>query len=441
MMEYEYAAVLRDEIIRLRTEADKNHDEKNRTPAGRVPHGRAGQAVQDRLLQPQLLRPLRVGEAAMNALLPSVLLRGSKKRHPSAPLLTGWTICTAHPSARWCAKRRGSAYGIICRLPGRSIRGRDSFLQLLDFVSELLFCPQMENSAFLPQLVQQERQNLQNAMQSVLDDKGAYCERQMLRSMCRGERYACGRLGEPEELDAIDARTLWTHYESLLASSRVELFYLGSQSADEIAVQLRPLLAQLPRAACVMASTVPGPQPQTLRRFSETMPLAQSRFSMGFRTDVTLQSAQYPAMLLLNAMLGGGEQNRLYTVVRGQLALCYEAGSWYDGHKGILAASAGCGRADLTAVEQEILRQLAELAEGRFSQAELEIARAGLLSDLRLLCDSPGRLDEFYTGRAAAGILQSPAELAAAVRAVPAEDICAAARQVRPDTVYTLEEA
>lgn len=106
-----------------------------------------------------------------------------------------------------------------------------------------------------------------------------------------------------------------------------------------------------------------------------------------------------------------------------------------------LAASAGCGRADLTAVEQEILRQLAELAEGRFSQAELEIARAGLLSDLRLLCDSPGRLDEFYTGRAAAGILQSPAELAAAVRAVPAEDICAAARQVRPDTVYTLEEA
>ena len=46
----------------------------------------------------------------------------------------------------------------------------------------------------------------------------------MLRSMCRGERYACGRLGEPEELDAIDARTLWTHYESLLASSRVELF-------------------------------------------------------------------------------------------------------------------------------------------------------------------------------------------------------------------------
>lgn len=171
------------------------------------------------------------------------------------------------------------------------------------------------------------------------------------------------------------------------------------------------------------------------------MPLAQSRISLGFRTDVTLRSAQYPAMLLLNAMLGGGEQNRLYTVVRGRMALCYEAGSWYDGHKGILAASAGCGRTDLPAVEQEILHQLAELAAGRFSQAELETARTGLLSDLRLLCDSPGRLDEFYTGRAGGGVSQTPAGLAAALRAVTAEDICAAARGVRPDTVYTLEEA
>ena len=171
------------------------------------------------------------------------------------------------------------------------------------------------------------------------------------------------------------------------------------------------------------------------------MPLAQSRISLGFRTDVTLRSAQYPAMLLLNAMLGGGEQNRLYTVVRGRMALCYEAGSWYDGHKGILAASAGCGRTDLPAVEQEILHQLAELAAGRFSQSELETARTGLLSDLRLLCDSPGRLDEFYTGRAAEGISQSPAELAAALCAVTAENVCAAARRVRPDAFYTLEEA
>ena len=388
------------------------------------------------------LRPLCEGEAAMNALLPSVLLRGSEKT----------------PSIRAIACRldelHGASVGALVRKKGEiqltglfadcledQYAGEAVFSQLLDFVSELLFCPQTENGAFLPELVSQERRNLQTAMQSVLDDKGAYCERQLLRSMCRGERYACGRLGEPEALEELDEAALWRQYKTVLASSRVELFYLGSKSAGEAEALLQPPLAHLPRAACIPVGTNPSPQPQALRRFSEALPLAQSRLSLGFRTDVTLQSAQYPAMLLLNAMLGGGEQNRLYTVVRGQKALCYEAGSWYDGHKGILAASAGCGRADLPAVEQEILHQLAELAAGRFSQAELETARTGLLSDLRLLCDSPGRLDEFYTGRAAEGVSQSPAELAATLRAVTAEDLCAAARQVRPDTVYTLEEA
>lgn len=35
---------------------------------------------------------------------------------------------------------------------------------------------------------------------------------------------------------------------------------------------------------------------------------------------------------------------------------------------------------------------------------------------------------------------KAPAELAAALCAVTAEDVCAAARRVRPDAVYTLEE-
>ena len=293
------------------------------------------------------LRPLRAGEAAMNALLPSVLLRGSEKT----------------PSIRALADRldelHGASIGALVRKKGEiqltglfadcledQYAGEAVFSHLLDFVSELLFCPRTEHGAFVPELVSQECRNLQNAMQSVLDDKSAYCERQLLRAMCRGERYACGRLGEPEELDKIDVRTLWAHDKSVLASSRVELFYLGSKSVGEAEALLQPLLAHLPRTACVPVGTNPSPLPQELRRFSETMPLAQSRISLGFRTDVTLRSAQYPAMLLLNAMLGGGEQNRLYTVVRGRMALCYEAGSWYDGHKGILAASAGCGRTD-----------------------------------------------------------------------------------------------
>ena len=182
------------------------------------------------------------------------------------------------------------------------------------------------------------------------------------------------------------------------------------------------------------------PQPKALRRTQERLPLAQGRIALGFRTGITLHDGRYPAMLLCNAILGGGEQNRLYTVIRGEQSLCYEAGSWYDGHKGILCAEAGCDFADLPAVEAAILQQVGALAAGDFSQQELDIARAGLLSDLRAMHDSPGRLDEFLTGRAAENLPQDPDALAAALRRVTKEDVRQAAAAVTPDTVCTLEE-
>ena len=180
------------------------------------------------------LRPLRAGEAAMNALLPSVLLRGSEKT----------------PSIRAIADRldelHGASIGALVRKKGEiqltglfadcledQYAGEAVFSHLLAFVSELRFCPRTDHGAFVPERVSQECRTLHHAMQSVLVDKSAYCARQLLRAMCRGERYACGRLGEPEALDKIDVRTLWAHDKSVLASSRVELFYLGSKSVGE----------------------------------------------------------------------------------------------------------------------------------------------------------------------------------------------------------------
>ena len=366
------------------------------------------------------LRPLRQEEAGMNALLPSVLLRGSESA-PSIRAIADRLDALCGASVGSLVRKKGEiqltglfADGLEDRYAGEPV-----FSRLLELTAELLLRPRTQGGVFVPQIVMQERQKLLDTIESTLDDKAEYCQTQLLRQMCRGEAYAVGRLGEAGSLAAVDEAALWAHYQKVLASSRAELFYLGSKPAQEVAALLRPLLKDLPRGACVPVSTAPGPQPKALRRTRERLPLA---------------------MLLCNAILGGGEQNRLYTVIRGEQSLCYEAGSWYDGHKGILCAEAGCDFADLPAVEAAILQQVGALAAGDFSQQELDTARAGLLSDLRAMHDSPGRLDEFLTGRAAENLPQDPDALAAALRRVTKEDVRQAAAAVTPDTVCTLEE-
>ena len=214
----------------------------------------------------------------MNALLPSVLLRGSESA-PSIRAIADRLDALCGASVGSLVRKKGEiqltglfADGLEDRYAGEPV-----FSRLLELTAELLLRPRTQGGVFVPQIVMQERQKLLDTIESTLDDKAEYCQTQLLRQMCRGEAYAVGRLGEAGPLAAVDEAALWAHYQKVLASSRAELFYLGSKPAQEVAALLRPLLKDLPRGACVPVSTAPGPQPKALRRTRERLPLAQGR--------------------------------------------------------------------------------------------------------------------------------------------------------------------
>ena len=121
------------------------------------------------------LRPMARSEASQNALIPSVLLRGSEKT-PSIRAIAGRLDELHGASAGALVRKKGEIQltGLFADCLEDQYAGEAVFSHLLDFVSELLFCPRTEHGAFVPELVSQECRNLQNAMQSVLDDKGAY---------------------------------------------------------------------------------------------------------------------------------------------------------------------------------------------------------------------------------------------------------------------------
>ena len=76
---------------------------------------------------------------------------------------------------------------------------------------------------------------------------------------------------------------------------------------------------------------------------------------------------------------------------------------------------------------------------GQFSDRELEAARRAVSSSLRSALDSQGRLEDYWLGQAAAGLCQSPEELAQRLEQVTREQVVAAAAKLTLDTVYFLK--
>lgn len=388
-----------------------------------------------------LLRPMKKEEAAANALIPSVLLRGSETC-PDIASISAKLDELYGASVGTLVRKKGEVQlvGFYCDYVQDEYVDEPVFAPLMAFLAELLLNPRLENGAFPEAVVDSEKLNLENAMLSRINDKRTYAASQLIRTMCAGQPYGIPRIGEPDDLKNITAKSLYAHYRDLLATSRVELFYMGSLSPAAVTKVLQTVLAELPRAEVfVPVGTTPAPAARPVQEKTERLDVTQGKLSLGFFTDITAKDPRYPALVLAATVFGGGATSKLFTNVREKMSLCYYASASFEKFKGVLSVSSGVEFSKLETAKTEILRQLEACKAGDITDDELESARGYLVSDLKIAMDSPGRLDDYYMGQILLEQDGTMEDLASAIARVTKQEAADAIQALRLDTIYALE--
>ena len=388
-----------------------------------------------------LLRPMKKEEAAANALIPSVLLRGSE-RCPDIASISAKLDELYGASVGTLVRKKGEVQlvGFYCDYVQDEYVDEPVFAPVMAFLAELLLNPRLENGAFPEAVVDSEKLNLENAMLSRINDKRTYAASQLIRTMCAGQPYGIPRIGDPDDLTEITAKSLYAHYRDLLATSRVELFYMGSLSPEAVTKVLQAALAELPRAEVfVPVGTTPAPAARPVQEKTERLDVTQGKLSLGFFTDITAKDPRYPALVLAATVFGGGATSKLFTNVREKMSLCYYASASFEKFKGVLSVSSGVEFSKLETAKTEILRQLEACKAGDITDDELESARGYLVSDLKIAMDSPGRLDDYYMGQILLERDGTMEDLASAIARVTKQEAADAIQALRLDTIYALE--
>lgn len=388
-----------------------------------------------------LLRPMKKEEAAANALIPSVLLRGSETC-PDIASISAKLDELYGASVGTLVRKKGEVQlvGFYCDYVQDEYVDEPVFAPVMAFLAELLLHPRLENGAFPEAVVDSEKLNLENAMLSRINDKRTYAASQLIRTMCAGQPYGIPRIGEPDDLKNITAKSLYAHYRDLLATSRVELFYMGSLSPAAVTKVLQAALAELPRAEVfVPVGTTPAPAARPVQEKTERLDVTQGKLSLGFFTDITAKDPRYPALVLAATVFGGGATSKLFTNVREKMSLCYYASASFEKFKGVLSVSSGVEFSKLETAKTEILWQLEACKAGDITDDELESARGYLVSDLKIAMDSPGRLDDYYMGQILLEQDGTMEDLASAIARVTKQEAADAIQALRLDTIYALE--
>ena len=391
-----------------------------------------------------LLTQLDRETAAMNALIPYVLRRGSRNHTDMQALATeldGLYGSYIEPVVRKIGEIQ--CIGFLASFADDKYLpdGSGVFESIANLCGEILLAPCTKGGLLLPEYVDSEKDKLLDSIRSRLNDKRAWALQRLIEQMCCYEPFAVSRLGTEDTAENIYYQKLTKHYRSLIMTCPIEIFYCGSLGADAVAEKLSDAFSGMPRGEIdydIGTDIRMNAVEESVREFNDELSVTQGKLVMGYRLGDCMEDPDIAALYVFNAVFGGCVTSKLFRNVREKLSLCYYASSLVDLHKGLMIVSSGVDFDKFGAAKDEICAQLEAIRRGEVTDDELLAAKKSVASDLRATLDSQYNLEGFYLANTIDGLDFDPEELAEAVECVELQAVVDIATSVVGDAVYYL---
>lgn len=391
----------------------------------------------------RLMTQLSSDTAAINALIPYVLRRGTARLNDldtlSAELdsLYGGVV---EPRVYKCGDMQSVGFDATFLDDAYLPEGEGVLEHIAQLLGDFLLHPATRNGRLHRAFVQSEKENLIQMIRSRANDKSAYARHRLVEELYSGHKYGLSRLGTEAQVKKIQPPKLFARYQELLGTAGIELFYCGSAPEKRVEFAFLEALMDLPRNP---EREIPHSDPRRtstgkIQRFTEHKVVSQGRLEFGFQYGFGMNDPMYPAMMVCNALFGGMDGSKLYRVLREEQALCYHVESALIPGKGLMLVSCGTDRAQFAAVKESVRQELISIQHGFFERAEFIAAKQSVMHSLHQMLDDQQRMSMAWQRAAACGEPFDPERLMHQVEHVTEGDVIAAATELLLRGIYEL---
>lgn len=375
--------------------------------------------------------------ASLNAIIPCVLAATNEK----LPTITDFSKKLSSlygASLRGYAAKASDNQNLV--ISATCINNRYSFdgekitEELVQTLVDCITAPHLEGEAFFEKDFALKKQELLDDIDAEINEKRSYAFKRANLNIFKGEPAALSAKGEKEQAEKITAAAAYEQYKKLLETGQIEIFFVGADECVECKKILTDALLKINRNYGGDKSSQLSALKSEVCRVTEPHDVAQSKMVMAFKSGFE----DYPAMRLMLAVYGSTPISKLFMNVREKLSLCYYCSSMYNDRKGVVYVDSGIEHANAKKAEAEILNQLDAMQKGDFTEEELENARKAIVNVWKGINDKAQSLSEWYFNQTYSKEIYSPEEMIEKLMKVTREDVVAAAKSLKLDTVYVL---
>jgi predicted Zn-dependent peptidase len=247
---------------------------------------------------------------------------------------------------------------------------RTEFEKALDLLEEVVTQPALDDGELA-----KEKIRVLNRIKAQYDSLLAAAFELFRETFYEGHPYHKPILGYPETVPTLQRRALQGARERWYQPHRLVVSAVGNFEPDV-------LLQRIERLALPAANGTPAAQREGVVRLAQPREVSKRRESLaawiviGFPAPSFID-ADYAAARLLDAVLGGTMNSRLFTELREKRSLAYQVSSYYNDQKShsFLAGYIGTSAQKFEEARGAMLREFHRIAEERVPPAELDRAK------------------------------------------------------------------
>ena len=273
----------------------------------------------------------------------------------------------------------------------RSLTDKNSLDTVVSTIADLLKSPSLPKKAFL-----REQKNVLVALKNEAQSPSAIAGRMFYESVYANQPYANSVLGQEKVVSSLQPKDSQAFFEQYYVTHNLAMTIVGAVSAEEANQIAIKLSSGLPA----------GQKPQKIpavKALSHAIekrvdfPSTQSHIIMG-APGLKFLDSDYFALVLGNHILGGsGSVSRIFTKVRSEQGLAYDAHSYFSPMAELGPFVLGCQTENKAAPKAIALIKhiLEEFQKAGPSVQELEDAKNNILGSFALRFDSNQAIAEY----------------------------------------------
>lgn len=382
-------------------------------------------------------------EVTANALIPSVLRRGSKNMQTQEKI--NKELEELYGASFDCGLDKAGDNQIL-KFYMETVNDnylpetKENILKIsLEKLLELVFNPYLENNYFSKEYVEQEKNNLKNIIESKIDNKARYALDRCIEEMYKNKPYGLYKYGYTEDLEKITAKELYDYYLQLISKCKIDIIISGNINDEVIKiVQENENIKKLEdREPQFIKSSLEDKAEVKEKEIIEEMDVTQGKIVIGMDLHLKNKEQKYIA-LVYNAILGGSANSKLFQEVREKASLAYTAGSIYIRYKSNVFIKCGIEIKNYSQAIDIIKKQLEDMKKGDFSEEELQNIKKGIISTIKSIDDEQDTEVTYFFGQELSIQKITIDEYIKKIENVTKEQIIEVANTVTINTIYFL---